>query len=353
MPKAKKLPSGNWRVQVYSHTEIVDGKPKKILKSFTAPTKKEAEYKASLFQMQLNQNRCADVTLAEAMTGYIDSKDGILSPSTILGYRQIQRSYLLELQQEELAKLTNLKIQVALNNERKEKKISPKTMRNIVGLLSATLNLYADGFVLKVTIPEKERYEYHLPTQADITALLAYTEGKELHTAILLAACLGLRRGEICALRWTDFDWKRKEVKINKAMVLNDQKKWEIKSPKSYAGHRVLSLSDGLIAELQKVKKKNGLVIEGTPTNISHRFKWSVKYLGLDHFRFHDLRHFNASLMLAKGIPDKYAMERMGHSTTALLKSVYQHTEKEKRLQVDSVMNGCIDDFLGSSSHES
>lgn len=161
-----------------------------------------------------------------------------------------------------------------------------------------------------------------------------------------MAACLGLRRGEICALKWTDFDWKRKEVKINKAIVQNDQKQWKVKSPKSYAGNRTLSLSDGLIAQLQKVKKKNGPVIEGTPTHISHRFKWAVKALGLEHFRFHDLRHFNASLMMSEGIPDKYAIERMGHSTTAILKTVYQHTEDKKRNEVNTAMNTRIDSFL-------
>ncbi len=74
----------------------------------------------------------------------------------------------------------------------------------------------------------------------------------------------------------------------------------------------------------------------------------AVKAAGLEHFRFHDLRHFNASLMLSEGIPDKYAVERMGHSTTAILKSVYQHTEDTKRMEVNAMMNGCIDSLLSS-----
>lgn len=345
MPTAKKLPSGTWRVLVYSHTEYVDGKPKKKLKSFTGATKKEAEYKASLFQMQIKDKACHNITLEDALLGYIDSKDGVLSPSTIRGYKQIQRTYLLDLQKKNLPSITNLDVQIALNAERKSRQLSPKTMRNIVGLLSAAIGLYREDFILKVTLPEKERYDYHIPSQTDIMNLLARTEGTDLHTAILLAACLGLRRGEICALRWNDFDWDTKTVKINKAAVLTAEDTWQTKNPKSYAGNRVLSISDGLIKELEKIKS-TGKVIEATPTQISHRFIRAVKSAGLEHFRFHDLRHFNASLMLAEGIPDKYAMERMGHATPSILKSVYQHTENEKRTEINYVMNGCIDRFL-------
>lgn len=350
MPKARKLPSGSWQVQVYSHTEYIDDKPKRIRQTFTAPTKAEAEYQAALFKRQHTRSTKYDLTLGDAMLGYIDSKDGILSPSTIHGYKSMQRTHLQELQQKPLHKITNLDIQVALNQAKKKHDLSAKTVKNLAGFVSASIGLYREDFRFKVTLPEKERYDYYLPTQDDITALLAYTEGKELHTAILLAACLGLRRGEICALKWTDFDWKRKEVKINKAMVQTDEKEWKIKSPKSYAGNRTLVLSDGLISELQKVKKKNGPVIDATPTHITHRFTWAVKHLGLEHFRFHDLRHFNASLMMSEGIPDKYAIERMGHSTTAILKSVYQHTEDKKRNEVNTALNSRIDTFLNTQN---
>ena len=345
MPNAKRLPSGNWQGKVYSHTEYVDGKPKRIRECFTAATKAEAEYQAALFKRENKRKTDCDLTLGDAMQGYIDSKDGILSPATIRGYKSMKRVYLQELQKMSLYKIKNLDIQIALNQEKKKSDLSAKTMKNIAGFVSASIGLYREDFRFKVTLPEKERYDYYLPTQDDITALLAYTEGKELHTAILLAACLGLRRGEICALKWSDFDWKRKEVKINKATVLTDESEWKVKNPKSYAGNRVLSLSDGLIAELKKVSSK-GNVIQATPTHISHRFRWAVKALGLEHFRFHDLRHFNASLMLSEGIPDKYAIERIGHSTTTILKSVYQHTEDKKRNEVNAAMNHCIDTFL-------
>lgn len=290
MPNAKKLPSGNWQVKVYSHTEYVDGKLKRIRKSFTAPTKAEAEYQAALFKRQNKRKEKYQITLSDALDGYINSKDGILSPSTVRGYYQIKRTYLQELQTKQLNQITNIDIQIALNQEKKANDLSAKTIKNIAGLVSAAIGLYREDFHFKVTLPEKERYEYYLPTQDDIAILLTHTKGKELHTAILLAACLGLRRGEICALEWSDFNWKDKTVRINKAVVLTEESTWKTKNPKSYAGNRVLSLSDGLIMELEKIKSK-GKVITATPTQISHRFQRAMKATNLEHFRFHDLRH--------------------------------------------------------------
>lgn len=51
---------------------------------------------------------------------------------------------------------------------------------------------------------------------------------------------------------------------------------------------------------------------------------------GVQHYRFHDLRHFAASEAHSLGIPDKYQMKRMGHKTDNMLKNVYQHTIRDK-----------------------
>ncbi|MEG1844557.1 MAG: site-specific integrase, partial [Clostridia bacterium] len=55
--------------------------------------------------------------------------------------------------------------------------------------------------------------------------------------------------------------------------------------------------------------------------------------------RFHDLRHYNASVMQALGVPDKYAMERLGQATPNMLKTVYQHVMRDKRTEVSDTLN--------------
>lgn len=60
----------------------------------------------------------------------------------------------------------------------------------------------------------------------------------------------------------------------------------------------------------------------------------------MQKIRFHDLRHLNASIMLALGIPEKYALERGGWSNPTVLRSVYQHTFSDERNRVDEAING-------------
>ncbi len=94
MANAKKLPSGQWRTLVYSHTEIVDGKPKRRYESFTADTKKESEFLAAQFSInKSNIDKPKNLTLGEAMDLYIDSKSNILSPTTLSEYRNMRKNY--------------------------------------------------------------------------------------------------------------------------------------------------------------------------------------------------------------------------------------------------------------------
>jgi hypothetical protein len=88
MATAKKLPSGSWRVQVYSHKD----NGKKVYESFTAPTKAEAEMKAAKYAMQKKLRARYDLTVKDALEGYINAKEGVLSPGTIRGYDRMRNN---------------------------------------------------------------------------------------------------------------------------------------------------------------------------------------------------------------------------------------------------------------------
>ena len=62
--------------------------------------------------------------------------------------------------------------------------------------------------------------------------------------------------------------------------------------------------------------------------------------------RSHDLRHDNASLMLALSVPDKYAMERLGQATPGMIKAVYQHIMSDKREEVNEAVNEAVEGML-------
>ena len=92
MAKAKKLPSGSWRVRVPDGKNLETGKPK--YKSFTADTKKEAEYMAAEYALtRKEKEKPKNLTVGEAIDRYID-ENPLLSDSTKVGYRKIRRNNL-------------------------------------------------------------------------------------------------------------------------------------------------------------------------------------------------------------------------------------------------------------------
>ena len=110
-------------------------------------------------------------------------------------------------------------------------------------------------------------------------------------------------------------DFHKKTITISNAKVLDENKNWIIKNPKSFSGNRTILLSEFLCQTLQDTKKiqkyaKNDFVLSVKPNTITNTFPKLLKKANLPSFRFHDLRHFHASMMLALNIPDKYATIR-------------------------------------------
>lgn len=327
MATAKKLPSGNYRVRVH----IGNGK----YKSFTAERKADAEYAANLYLQTYKDKRSpTKITVGEAIDQYIDSKSNILSPSTIRGYRAMRKVYLQSIMDKPVYRLTDREIQLAVNTEAELH--SPKTIRNAVGLLTAALKGQRE---ITVDLPQKEKKQIIIPTEEEINKILKHIEGTEIELPVMLAACLGLRRGEIAPLEYGDVDFEKKTLTVSKSMVKSSDNTWVTKVPKTFTSNRTLKVYNFILAKIKKRQGEGLPFIALDPNQITEAFSKALQELGLRHFRFHDLRHYNASVMLSLNIPDKYAMERMGHATNNMLKTVYQHTMQEKEDSVDAALN--------------
>lgn len=350
MAKAVKLPSGNWNVRALEYT---DKNGKKHFKSFTAPTKKEAEYLAAEYYLNKKTKSTigiANMTLSEAMRRYLDSMSNILSPSTICGYDQIYRLRLKSIMHLPLSKLTNEKIQVAINEETTH--LKPKTVSNISAFLSVVLKKYYPDFSYNVVLPKKIKYEISIPSQKQMRQVLDDVVEKEMEIPLLLAVCLGLRRSELIGLKWENINFDKGTIRIDTAIVTGlNAKKFE-KGPKSTAGYRILSVPESIMQKLKEAKKtaKSEKVVNLTGEAIYGRFDHILKRLELPHFRLHDLRHYFASVLLAMGIPNKYAQQRMGHSTDNMLKNVYQHIMEDTKNEIDKSVDNYFDDFLSEKS---
>lgn len=327
MAKAKKLKSGNWRVLIYEYT---DEQKKRHYKSITAPTKKEAEYKAAEYALNRKEETYDDLTLKDAYERYISSKSAVLSPSTIAGYKKLSKNHFQKLMPMKLSKITAKHIQIAVNEMSADH--SPKSVRNAHGLLHSVIRTYRPSFDFTTTLPQKIKPQYTIPTTADIATLLEQANDK-IRVPILLASQGGLRRSEICALTADDFT--DLGVNVNKATVIDSDKNLVIKTTKTVAGTRFVPLPQSVIVEA-----KNWQYFGMSPTILQGQFNRLVDKSEVPHFSFHKLRHYFASELHANGVPDKYIAEIGGWETVEVLHNIYQHTLKDKQKSMtDKVIN--------------
>lgn len=320
MAKAKKLPSGAWNVMVYSHTE--NGKRK--YESFTAPTRAEAELKAAEFKAGKRRRVRNDLTVKEAVDGYITAKEGVLSPSTIREYRRMERCDYEKIGSKKVHNLTSEDMQTFISNL-SASGASAKTVCNRYGLLVSSVRMYAPDLRFSVTLPAKQKKRPISPSDDVVSLLLDSAHNKNLKKAIALG-CLGVREGEVSALTYGDIDGDI--IHVSKDLVKNKEGVWELKEiPKTEDGDRYVKLPpylSGIIGE------GSGNVVTIKPATICKEFINLRNKLGLK-VRFHDLRHYFASTAAILNIPDIYTADMGGWSRSgrsSVMKSVYQNNIK-------------------------
>lgn len=327
LPEPKQKENGKWIIQVQ-----VDGKRRS--KEFE--TKEEALYWASGIKTGHKEatRKPSSLTVEKAIEKYIETKSAILSPSTVRGYKGIKESRIEEIKTTQLSDLTQDKIQRWVNSLSRSH--SPKTVANAHGLISAVLREYHPDMVLHTTLPQKVRPDIQIPTEAELIRIIDAARGTKYELPITLAIWLGLRQSEIVGLTWSCI--KGDILQIRQAIVMGEDGPTQ-KGTKSYSGKREIRLPPYIQNLLADQPRDNEFIVNLSGKAIYSGFSRICEKAGVPHFRFHDLRHANASVMLAVGVPDKYSMKRMGHATNNMLKTTYQHTIKEKELAFDQTID--------------
>lgn len=201
MATAKKLPSGNYRARGYN-------KYLKKYKSFTAKTKSAAEKMAAEYAGSLyidKYTRRNDITVKEAVMQYIESKEGILSPSSIRGYYIILRNAITEIEDIKISLIDEKDLQNWVSNNAKH--YSPKSIKCQFGLVTAALRQNKINLdYATVLLPRLKPYNLLVPNEEQIGRILRIVEGTSIELAVTMAVTLGLRQSEIAGLKWSDYD---------------------------------------------------------------------------------------------------------------------------------------------------
>lgn len=312
-------------------------------KTFTAPTKA----KARLLSEQWEEANLADgrpvVSVSEALQKYIDAKQGVLSPSTIRLYESMQKKHFDSIGDIAIQRLTKTQVQTWIS-ELTAAKLSAKTVRNYYGLLTAAIAMQDDNVRIRAQLPQQQKFESYCPSDSDINALIAQIQRNgdgELLRAVLLAAFGPCRRSEVCAL--TSDDIVGNTVYIRRAIVKDQNGNWVIKHPKTKDSQRKI-VYPSFVTDL--CKGIQGNIIQSTPDSIGDKFRDTLKQAGVHHFRFHDLRHYGASIMMYMGISQRTIESRGGWSPNSpVLKRVYQNTIEEKERAETEKINQYFSQF--------
>ena len=178
----------------------------------------------------------------------------------------------------------------------------------------------------------------------------------------VVAFMTGMRRGELCGLRWNDIDFEERSITVRRARVMVRGVPTET-TTKTTAGQRRVGLDEVTLAVLREQQRRqqaeklacapgfwqgDGHAFTDEvgraliPEYVTKLFTRAVRRAGLPPIRFHDARHWHATAMLRAGVDSKVAAERLGHSSTALTQNVYQHRVEQLDRAAAEKVSGLI-----------
>ena len=274
-----------------------------------------------------------------------------IEETTAYGYRGMIENYLKpQLGEIRLQKLTARDIQQYYTWLMGEKELSPNTVIKHHNLLTNTLNAAErQEYITKnpmraVSPPKKRQREAKFYTPEQLGILLDKAVGTRLELPVFICAYLGLRRGELCGLRWGDVDLEHKTITIENTRTQAGKKEIE-KGTKTASSTRTLYLPDTLCdmlkaarehqqacrAEYKNAYDDNDYVVvmeDGRPYRPNYLSELFGKFLAdndLPKIVLHELRHTFASLSNQAGIPAYNIGKALGHSTPATTQKIYTH----------------------------
>jgi integrase len=346
-----------WQVIVHAGHDPITGKRRNL--TGTARTKREAQALRARLLNQVNEGKrpAADATVAQLLERWLEVAD--LAWSTRVTYQgYINRTILPALGEVPLRRLDTATLDRFYTTLRARggsggKPLAAASVRQVHAILRRALGQAARwGWIpanpaALASPPRAGPADIRPPDPEELSRLLdaAYQADPDFAALLWLAATTGARRGELCALRWSNVDLDASELLIVRNLIVRGGQLLE-KDTKTHAARRI-ALFDDSVALLdehrhrcaQRAQTCGAMLMRDAyvfsfdpagrqpmnPDSVTHRFGRLAKQLGL-RVRLHDLRHYAATQLIAGGVDVGTVSGRIGHAgggTTTL--RVYTH----------------------------
>lgn len=318
-------------------------------------------------------------TLDDLLDRWLETAE--LSPSTRYGYEKLLAQYVRpELGSVVLRRLTPDRLDRFFHERRtqpgvKGKPLASHTVRNIYAVLRHAFNVgkrlgWLSSNPLDLVIPPRaHRTEVKAPP---VEAVVDFLKNlcdldADLHAVAYVLALTGIRRGEFCALRWRDIDFKDQVLMIS-ASAVDPGGKLTVKSTKTGAARRVdldTTACDLLQAMRDRAERQLRVCdphpvpslrvradafiysdeLHGErpvrPNVLGNRFRRVARKLGFPYSP-HTLRHFSATQMIAGGVDVRTAATRLGHADPQVTLRTYSHAVRDAEKQAVAHLSGLL-----------
>ena len=246
-----------------------------------------------------------------------------------------------------------------------EKKIALGTVRKVIVTLNQIMayavrhrlidyNPVRDAERPRSQGKEGEEKAIAILNPEQIRAFLENVPEQKYNTLFLTAIMTGARQGEVLGIKWSDVDFQKKQICINRTFNMG-----RFFTPKTKGSARRIDLAPVVVRELAAWKLKSGgqdddLVFPneaGGPMNYSNmvqrHYHQALKKAGIARIRFHDLRHTYASLLIHQGENIKYIQTQLGHSSPTVTLNIYSHLMKEENQEAACRLENTIFEATG------
>lgn len=364
----RKRREGVWELRVYLGRDPVTDNPRQISKTFHGGARAADDALRDLVD-KYGEGRTDGfgATFGQLLDRWLEEcKRMDLSPTTMRTYRaQVEQTIRPRLGKVILARLTSKHLD-DLYGAMKDEGRSPKTIRNHHAIISSALHQAVRWDWVRTNVADKAKpprvsqRRITAPSVESVRSVIEAAEERDPRLAplLMLAALTGMRRGELCALRWTDVDFDRRELDVSRSVVVVPGGVAE-KTTKTDR-FRIVALDDVGIAlltrhrvnverwahEAEVTLAPDAFVfshaIDGSkpfrPDNVTGFFTRVRDSLGLNEVRLHDLRHFTATQLIGAGVDVRTVAGRLGHSDPSVTLRVYSHALEERDRAAADIM---------------
>jgi integrase len=364
----RKRSVGVWELRAYVGRDPVTGNPKQVSKTFYGTAREADEALRDLIEQQVpGRSDGAGATVGQLLDAWLSECERMdLSPTTIRVYRtQIEHTIRPALGSIKVQRL-GAKDLDDLYRAMKEKGSSPKTVRNHHALVAAALHQavrwgWVRRNVAEMAKPPRVTQRVVRPPSVDaVRQLVVAAEERDPRLAplVMMAALTGMRRGELCALRWSDLDLDEGQIEVARSVVLVPGGLGE-KTTKTNRTRRVALDEVGLsvlrthrarVEEWARLADEElrldafifSPYVDGSlpfrPDNVTNFFIRVRDELKLPDVRLHDLRHFTATQLIGAGVDVRTVAGRLGHTDPSMTLRVYSHALEERDRAAAAVM---------------